>query len=142
MALIRIFTGEMAKGREAIDIFLRLSPRDASIPATLSHTAIAYYFERDYGRCVAILRRQIGAHPTYTTAYRWLAAALGQLGRTEEAHEALRHALADPSFNIYLSERPPWFQHPEQYDHFREGLWKAGLSVGQQSWSPPSHAQR
>jgi adenylate cyclase len=128
LGLILIFTGRMAEGRDAVGVFTRLSPRDPGIPATISHAAMAYYFEGDYEQCVSTLRRQLGSHPHYTTAYRWLAAALGQLGRSEEARDALRYAIADsPSaFELYVGGRPPWFHLPEQYAHFLDGLRKAG----------------
>jgi adenylate cyclase len=128
MGLILIFAGRTAEGREAIEVFTRLSPRDPAIPATLSQVAMAYYFEGHYARSVEILRCQLAVHPRYTTARRWLAAALGQLGRFDEAHEALRQAIAvSPSgFDVYVRSRPPWFSRPEQYEHFRDGLRKAG----------------
>jgi adenylate cyclase len=128
LGLILIFTGRMTEGRGAVGTFARLSPRDAGVPATLSHAAMAFYFEHDYEQCVSILWRQLGSHPHYTTAYRWLAAGLGQLGRVEEAREVLERAIADsPSaFELYVRGRPPWFHLPEQYAHFLEGLRKAG----------------
>jgi adenylate cyclase len=56
-----------------------------------------------------------------------LAAALGQLGRTEEAREALEKAIAvaPASFDIYVRNRVPWMR-PEDHAHMLEGLRKAG----------------
>jgi adenylate cyclase len=56
-----------------------------------------------------------------------LAASLGQLGRTEEAEEALQFLLAtSPStFDVYVRQRPPQFRSLD-YAHMLEGLRKAG----------------
>ena len=67
------------------------------------------------------------SYPNYPLPYRWLAAALGQLGRTEEAGEALEKAIAisPSSFEMYVRTRVPWMR-PEDYVHMLEGLRKAG----------------
>lgn len=59
--------------------------------------------------------------------YRWLAAALGQLGRTDEAREALHTAMTtDPQvFDRFVRSRVPWHR-PEDYEHMLDGLRKAG----------------
>jgi adenylate cyclase len=53
--------------------------------------------------------------------------ALGQLGRTAEAKEALDKAvsLAPAAFDMYVRKRVPWFR-PEDHAHLVEGLRKAG----------------
>jgi len=60
-------------------------------------------------------------------ANRYLAAALGQLGRTAEAKVALEKSIAvSPEvFERLVRQRPPWMR-PEDYVHVREGLRKAG----------------
>jgi adenylate cyclase len=56
-----------------------------------------------------------------------LAAALGELGRTEEAKEALKTAIAiaPASFDMYVRGRVPWMR-PEDHAHMPERLRKAG----------------
>ena len=53
--------------------------------------------------------------------------ALGQLGRTAEAKEALEWAIeiGPASFDQYVRQRMPWHR-PEDYAHMLEGLRKAG----------------
>jgi tetratricopeptide (TPR) repeat protein len=72
--------------------------------------------------------RTIRLAPHYPNTYRWLAAALGQLGRTDEARDALQKAMAvaPAVFEMYVRQRPPWFR-PEDYAHMLEGLSKAGM---------------
>ena len=50
-----------------------------------------------------------------------------QIGRIEEAKEALEKAiaLAPAAFDMYVRRRVPW-QRPEDYAHMLEGLRKAG----------------
>ena len=51
--------------------------------------------------------RAIRLVPRYPNTYRWLAAALGQLGRTAEAGEALEKAIAAAPavFDMYVHQR-------------------------------------
>jgi adenylate cyclase len=87
----------------------------------------SYYFERDYANAADAARRTIAAHPAYPQSYRWLAAALGQLSRTNEARDALHKAIAisPKGFDLYVRNRPPWFRS-EEHEHLLDGLRKAG----------------
>jgi adenylate cyclase len=77
-------------------------------------------------RCDAA-NHAIRSYPNYPNPYRWLAAALGQLGRIEEAKQSLEKAIeiAPASFDMYVRERAPW-RPPEDHAHMLEGLRKAG----------------
>jgi adenylate cyclase len=76
---------------------------------------------------IAAAKQAIREHPEYPNTYRWLAAALGQVGRIEEAKEALEKAIAvaPAGFDMYVRGRVPW-QRPEDHAHMLEGLRKAG----------------
>ena len=50
--------------------------------------ATSYYYEGDYAEAVEAQRRTLARYPNVYTAYRWLAAASGQLGRTGGAGSA------------------------------------------------------
>jgi adenylate cyclase len=127
MGSVLIFTGRWVDGRQALGIFERLSPRDANITTAQRQIANSYYFERNYERCIEAARRQLSAHPNLPLTYRWLAAALGQLGRIEEARAALDKSIAisPHEFDVYVRNRVPWMR-PEDYEHMRDGLRKAG----------------
>src|SRR4029079_2086513 len=88
---------------------------------------MSHYFQREYEAAAEMARRAIRDHPELTSPYRWLAAALGQLGRTNEARDALRRAIevSPESFDFYAYSRPPWFR-PEDHQHMLDGLLKAG----------------
>jgi adenylate cyclase len=93
----------------------------------MNQVAIAQYYSGDYDAAVETARQVIRSYPDYPLTYRWLAAALGQLGRTEEAKEALEKAIAvaPASFDIYVRNRVPWMR-PEDHARMVEGLRKAG----------------
>ena len=106
---------------------LRLNPRDPRNALFMHQIETSYYFEHDYGNAVEASRRAIAAYPGYPQPYRWLAAALGQQGRTSEAREALHEAvsISPQGFDRYVRKRPPWFR-PEEHEHLLDGLRKAG----------------
>ena len=93
----------------------------------LNLLALGLYFSGDYKAAIAAAKRALRTNPEYPLPYRWLAAALGQLGRTAEAKEALERAIeiAPASFDMYVRRRMPWHR-PEDYAHMLDGLRKAG----------------
>ena len=128
-----IFNGQSVEGRNALLAGLRLDPRntDRNISRLLL-IAVSHYQERDYVGAAeaarrAIARYPIARYPNNVMPHRWLAAALGQLGRTSEAREALDTAMtADPkAFDLFVRGRVPWHR-PEDYEHMLDGLRKAG----------------
>jgi adenylate cyclase len=93
----------------------------------LTHVAVGYYFSGAYGDAVEAAEHAIRSFPEYPVPYRWLAAALGQLGRTQQAEEVLEKAtaIAPAMFDVYDRRRPPWVRQ-EDHAHILEGLRKAG----------------
>src|SRR5262249_15078484 len=93
----------------------------------LNQIALARYYAGEYEAAVDAANRAIRASPTYPNPYRWLAAALGQLGRIDEAKEALQNAIAiaPAAFDMYVREHVPW-RRPQDHAHMLEGLHKAG----------------
>jgi adenylate cyclase len=122
-----IFTGRPTEGRQAILSGIRLDPRRASYPFVRSHIVTSYYIEGDYEMVVAEASRLIADHPDHPFAYRWLAAALGQLNRSYEAQATLHKAIATAPgvFRLYVEQRVPWMGQ-DVYDHMMDGLRKAG----------------
>jgi adenylate cyclase len=122
-----IFNGQPAEGRKALLTGLRLNPRDPRSGGKLNEVAISYYFERDYAGAAEAARRAIARASENPLPYRWLAAALGQTGSSEQAREALHYAMsiAPKSFDLYVRSRVPWHRE-EDYQHMLDGLRKAG----------------
>jgi adenylate cyclase len=122
-----IWSGRPTEGRDSLLIALRLNPRDPRNRVHMGQIAVSYYFEHDYANAVEAAKHATAHHSAYPQPHRWLAAALGQLGRVTEANEALRHAVAvsPPGFDLHVRSRPRWFL-PEHHEHMLEGLRKAG----------------
>jgi adenylate cyclase len=123
-----LFSEEPSKAREDLVLARRLDPRGVHSVTTISvQIGMSHYFEHDYDQAAEILRRTIADNESNPMAYRWLAAALGQLGLTEEARRALDRAMSGwpDSFDRYTRKRAPWFR-PHVFEHMLDGLRKAG----------------
>ena len=127
LAIALIFSGRPWEGLVALEKSIRLDPRDPRSRIRLMQMALGLYFSREYTAAVEAAKRGIRSYPDFPNTYRWLAAALGQLGRVEDAKEALAKAVAiEPgSFDMYVRGRVPWMR-PEDHAHMLEGLRKAG----------------
>jgi adenylate cyclase len=122
-----IFAGRPKEGLAAVQTSIRLDPRDPFSAIRLLHIACGLYFSREYEEAIEAAKQLIRSYPDFPMIYRWPAAALGQLGRTAEAKQALEKAvsLAPAAFDMYVRNRVPWFR-PEDHAHLVEGLRKAG----------------
>ena len=127
LAIALIYSGRPKEGLAALQRYLRLDPRDPTLALGLLQIAVGHYFCREYETALEAAERVIRAYPDFPLSYRWLAATLGQLGRTDEARSALERAIAvaPTSFDFYVRGRAPWFR-PEDHAHMLEGLRKAG----------------
>ena len=117
----------MTQGLVAIERSVRLNPRTRHSATTMNQLAMGSYLCRDYEAAIAAAKQATREHPEYPNTYRWLAAALGQVGRIEEAKEALEKAIAvaPAAFELYVRQRVPWHR-PQDYTHMLDGLRKAG----------------
>lgn len=124
------FSGEPQRAKEALDRALRLDPLGPTANPARMHHVIATYLSGDY-RCAETLAGQmIQANPRFVRSYPWLAAALGQLGRNDEARAVLEVGVSlAPHYIAHMlsSTRPPYFHRPKDFGLFRSGLQKAGL---------------
>jgi adenylate cyclase len=122
-----IFSGRPKEGVAALERSIRLDPRHPRSAVRLNHMVLGLYFAREYTAAVDVAKRAIRLYPEFPNPYRWLAAALGQLGRIEQANEALGRAVAimPASFEANVRNRMPWMR-PEDHAHMLEGLRKAG----------------
>jgi adenylate cyclase len=127
LGAVLMWSGQPRKGRAALEKSIRLDPRNPNLNLRLLDIAISYYLSCEYDAAVEAAKRGIRTYPDYSNMYRWLAAALGQAGRIEEAKEALANAIAmaPAAFDMFVRRRVPWHR-PEDHAHMLEGLRKAG----------------
>jgi adenylate cyclase len=123
-----LYSGRCREGREAIERHLRLSPRDPARPIRLSQIAASHYLEGNFGAAMASARHVIRQYPKHPTAYRWLAASLGQLNRVGEAEEALNtlQTIFPSSFEMYIRQRPRYcnIEHAPMLAGLRKAGWR------------------
>jgi adenylate cyclase len=128
------YSGFREEGRQALNRFLEISPRDPSRAVRVSQIAMSYYFDGDYTRAAEIAQQLIRQFPKSPLAYRCLAASLGQLGKRTEAGDVLRavHTLT-PLALQHVSGRSLPSMRGDDYKHYLAGLQKAGLEeiIGQ-----------
>jgi adenylate cyclase len=120
-------SGHPREGRIALEKCIRLDPHNPNNNLQLLVITIGYYLSREYGAAVEAAKRGIRTYPDHSNQYRWLAAALGQAGRIDEAKEVLAKAIAiaPAAFDMFVRRRVPWHR-PEDHAHMLEGLRKAG----------------
>ena len=94
LGIALIYSGRAKEGLAALRRYLRLDPRDPTLALGLLQLAIGHYFCREYENALEAAERVIRSYPDFPLSYRWLAATLGQLGRTDEARSALERAVA------------------------------------------------
>jgi len=126
-----IFSGHPREGVAALERSIRLDPHSPVLPGRpgpFNLLALGLSFAGEYQAAVEAAKRAIHSDPNFPSPYRWLAAALGQLGRVAEAKEVLEKAIAvgPASFDMYVRRRVPWHR-PEDHAHMLEGLRKAGM---------------
>jgi adenylate cyclase len=119
--------GRPKDGLRSLERCIRLDPYGPNSAVGLHQVALCFYFSREYEAAVQSARRAISAYPGDPMSPRWLAAALGQLGRPEEAKEALEKAIsmAPAFFEKFAQDRLPWVR-PEDHAHILDGWRKAG----------------
>jgi adenylate cyclase len=123
------FSGKPEEGLSSLLLSITLDPEDAMSPARMLQVAVAYYLCGNYEATVDAARQVTRLHPKSHLIFRWLAAALGQMGRISEAGEALAKAKS-ANLEAYESfgEQPPWMRSGD-FAQLLDGLHKAGWHV-------------
>lgn len=123
-----LYSNRRQQGRDAIEQHLRLSPRDPARPIRLSQVAASLYLDGNYADAMTTAQRVVWQYPKHPTAYRWLAASLGQLGRPAEAAAALDQlqTMAPASFDMYIRQRPRYcsIEHAPLVEGMRKAGWR------------------
>lgn len=119
------FSGRPREALDAISSGLRHDPYAPQGYFPRSHVVIAHYFLREYETAVDAAGAVLRSYPGHPWVNIWLAAALGQLDRLDEARAALKTAMALKTFDRLARHRPP-YTRPEDHEHKLEGLRKAG----------------
>jgi tetratricopeptide (TPR) repeat protein len=134
IGLAKFLSGRIEEVETHINEALRLSPRDAHAYVWMSYMGCARAYLGGNDDAVVWFRRGIDTNRNFSSAHFWLAAALANLGRLDEARVEVEAGLAiDPAFTVSrfrtgaASDNPTFLAQREQ---FVLGMRKAGVPEG------------
>lgn len=121
-------SGESDKAEQSAKHAMALSPRDPLKAFWRGGLGIGAYVTRQYGLCLENAIEGLKEHPGYASLMRQEAAALGMLGRREEAQLSIKRLLETmPGLTIERVRKMVPVRDPEDWEHWLEGLRRAGL---------------
>jgi TolB-like protein len=130
----KTFAGRAEQSEAHVQEALRLSPRDSFAYQWMARVAATKLNLGADAEAAQWARRSIEANRNYPLAHFWLAAALAQLGRLDEARQAVQPGLAlAPGFTLaryragVQSDNPTYHA---QRERIIEGMRKAGVPEG------------
>jgi adenylate cyclase len=121
-----VFSGLPEKALRYIEKAIRLNP---NYPEYYIFTLGQAFFQlKMYEEAVMALRKSIIKNPNFMPAHYVLAACYGHLGKQEAARakaEEVKRMI--PGFSVKVSSEILPFKDEDDFEHFAEGLRKAGL---------------
>ena len=130
----KTFAGRAEETEAHVQEALRLSPRDSFAYQWIASVAATKLNLGADAEAAQWARRSIEANRNFPLAHFWLAAALAQLGRLDEARQAIQPGLAlAPGFTLaryragVQSDNPTYLA---QRERIIEGMRKAGVPEG------------
>ena len=112
----------------AVERACRVSPNDPLLFYFMGGVSACHYMLRNYELAVEKANLAIQRYSQYPSAYRWLAVALAQSGRVNEARVALTKFLELSPGSRDAARRAYLFKRDTDLAHYLDGLDKAGLS--------------
>jgi DNA-binding SARP family transcriptional activator/Tfp pilus assembly protein PilF len=127
-ALTYCYVGEPEVALQRLERHRDLTPIEP-YPALFDNPyAIAYLIKRDYEQAAVFGRRVTKTRPEFVNGYKPLIAALGHLGRREEAKAYVEKLLSlEPGFTVERFGEVYPFKHASDREHYMMGLRLAGV---------------
>jgi TolB-like protein/Flp pilus assembly protein TadD len=122
------YLGDLVEAERRVRRYKQLAPLDPQAFFFDTALIIIALLKHDYEAAVAAGREVSEMNPAFSNACKPYLAALGHLGRPEEAEVVRRRLLAiEPEFTIagFIKSSP--FEREQDREHFAAGLRKAGL---------------
>ncbi len=120
-----MYMGRAEEAIASLETALRFNPAGRS-PGTRFGFSLAYYMQGRYRESLAVADAALARYPDLAFLHAMRAAALGQMGNTEEAGKAAAQLMRlDPYFKVELFGTR--FADPRHMKHLQEGLRKAGM---------------
>jgi adenylate cyclase len=125
---VRLFSGDPRTATEHFARAMRLNPLAPYVGSVLTGLGIAHMMASDYDEAVKCGLQALREFPRNATAHRVVAASLALLGRTEEAHAAVRALLAvAPNLTMSHMRMNISYRDAEFVERYHRGLREAGL---------------
>ena len=94
----------------------------------LTGLSACYFGAREYDKAVEAGEMSVQQFSRYAMSHCWLAVALAQLDRLDEARDSLTKFLElSPDYTIGRARHAMPFRHQADLEHYIDGLRKAGL---------------
>ena len=100
---------------------------------------VGHFFARRFDEARAMLLRSLQVHQSWVPSYRFLASCYAQMGRLEEAHQAIIQLQA---LTPLLVPSAPQWRNPEHRELYLSGLRRGSWRLGGRSPSNARPAQR
>lgn len=127
-ALTYCYIGEPGIALQRLERHRDLTPIEPYPSLFDNPYAIAYLIKRDYEQAAAFGRRVTKTRPEFVNGYKPLIAALGHLGRREEAKFYVAKLLSlEPGFTVERFGQVYPFKHTSDREHYMMGLRLAGV---------------
>ena len=139
LGMSRLFAGRAAQAVEPLQRGLRLNPHDPQAFVWLQLLAFAHFLRGEHEEAARRAADAVAMRPESFSAHCILACSLAQIGRPEEAQQALaemhRTAPAGPGgLDDFLAR----FVNPADRERVLDGLRQAGWPMTSHSHVPPS----
>ncbi len=122
------YAGRPEEALSPLETALRLNPRDPFRALVLAVVSQSYLLLGDFEAALAHADRAVAAEPGNNRVHQRRVAALGHLGREEQAGQALAELLrVQPGLSSAHLRATHVFRNPEHMALFHDGLRKAGF---------------
>jgi adenylate cyclase len=125
---IRLFAGDPRNAAEHFSHGIYLSPRDPAATYAVTGLGLANMMTGDYDEALKFGRQALQEMPRNAIAYRVVAASLALLGRSDEAHEAMRVLLTiQPNATMAGMRKYLPYRDAEFVARYHSALREAGM---------------
>jgi DNA-binding SARP family transcriptional activator/Flp pilus assembly protein TadD len=122
------YIGEPENALRRLKRYRDLAPFDPYFCLFENAYTMAYLFKGDYEQAMTIGRRVVRANPEFSNGYKPFIAALGHLGRADEAKPYVdKLLLLEPTFTVKRFGEVYPFKRPGDRNRYMAGLRLAGL---------------
>jgi tetratricopeptide (TPR) repeat protein len=127
-ALTYCYIGEPEQALQRLDRYRDLAPFDPHFRYWENAYTVAYTFKGDYEKAASVGRRAARANPEFANGYKPLIAALGHLGRPEDAMPYIEKLLIlEPHFTAEYFGKVYPIRKPADRERYMRGLILAGV---------------